>query len=51
MTMQTKVLSFSRGSKPAVLASVRIELAVEGTCYSVLPALEAWEREQQAALP
>jgi hypothetical protein len=96
--MQTKLIAFSRSSKPSVLASVRIELTVEGTddtitiddarvlrnrhgqlwlalpCYSVpanggrgydympaiilstalkrvvedavLPAFEAWEREQ-----
>jgi hypothetical protein len=29
--MLVKALSFSRSSKPAVLASVRIELAIEGT--------------------
>jgi DNA-binding cell septation regulator SpoVG len=34
--MTVKVLSFSRSSKPAVLASVRIELAVEGTGDSVV---------------
>lgn len=28
--MQVKVLSFSRSSKPAVLASVRLEIALEG---------------------
>ena len=34
--MLVKVLSFSRSSKPAVLASVRIELAVEGTGDSII---------------
>lgn len=29
--MQVKILSISRSSKPSVLASVRIELTVEGT--------------------
>jgi hypothetical protein len=33
--MQVKVLAFSRSPKPAVLASVRIELAVEGTGDSI----------------
>ena len=34
--MLVKVLSFSRSSKPAVLASVRIELAVEGAGDSII---------------
>lgn len=34
--MQTRILSLSRSSKPAVLASVRIELAIEGTGDSVI---------------
>jgi hypothetical protein len=33
--MQIKVLAFSRSAKPAVIASVRIELAVEGTTDSI----------------
>jgi hypothetical protein len=33
--MTVKVLSFSPSSKPAVLASVRIELSVEGTGDSI----------------
>ena len=39
--MKVNVLSISRSSKPAVLASVRIELAVEGTTSdeSELPSL------------
>ncbi len=34
--MQVKVLAFSRSPKPAVLASVRVELAVEGTGDSII---------------
>ncbi len=34
--MQVKVLAFCRSSKPAVLASVRIELALEGTGDSII---------------
>ena len=34
--MQIKILSFSHSSKPTVLASVRIELAVEGSTDSVI---------------
>ena len=34
--MLVKVLSFSRSSKPTVLASVRIELSVEGTCDTII---------------
>jgi DNA-binding cell septation regulator SpoVG len=34
--MQLKVLAFSRGPKPAVLASVRVEMAVEGTSDSIV---------------
>jgi hypothetical protein len=34
--MQVKVLAFSRSSKPAVLASVRIELAIEGTGETII---------------
>ncbi len=34
--MQVKILAFSRSPKPAVLASVRVELAVEGTGDSVV---------------
>jgi DNA-binding cell septation regulator SpoVG len=34
--MQVKVLAFSRSPKPSVLASVRIELAVEGSGDSIV---------------
>ncbi len=34
--MQVKVLAFSRSPKPTVLASVRVELAVEGTGDSIV---------------
>ena len=34
--MQAKVLSFSRSSKPAVLASVRVELTVEGAGDTII---------------
>lgn len=34
--MAVKVLSFSRSNKPSVLASVRIELIVEGTGDSII---------------
>ncbi len=34
--MQVKVLAFSRSPKPTVLASVRVELAVEGTGDSII---------------
>jgi DNA-binding cell septation regulator SpoVG len=34
--MQIKILSFSPSGKPAVLASVRIELAIEGTGDSII---------------
>jgi DNA-binding cell septation regulator SpoVG len=34
--MLVKVLSFSRSPKPAVLSSVRIELAVEGSGDSII---------------
>lgn len=34
--MQVRVLAFSRSPKPAVLASVRVELAVEGSGDSII---------------
>lgn len=34
--MQVKVLAFSHSPKPAVLASVRVELAVEGSGDSII---------------
>jgi hypothetical protein len=35
-SMQVKVLAFSRSPKPSVVASVRIELAVEGTGDTII---------------
>ncbi len=34
--MLVKVLGFSRSSKPAILASVRVELAIEGTGDTII---------------
>lgn len=34
--MQVKVLAFSHSPKPSVLASIRVELAVEGTGDSII---------------
>ncbi len=34
--MQVKVLAFNRSPKPAVLASVRVELTVEGSADSII---------------
>ena len=34
--MQVRILSISRSPKPAVLALVRIELAIEGTDHTIL---------------